>query len=157
MAQNMVRFFFLKILPRPASDKHSKNERMLSDDLIASEQEKKAFVIERKPINGQQRPKVTTPKPVNGQQSLKSPTPTEEAPKIPVSDSRWVALRRCLLVLAPIPITAALITFQFVHVIYISAGDRYISEVQNALQLAAGLRYSHCGFGDCNSATQNSI
>ena len=69
----------------------------------------------------------------------------EEEPKVPISDSRWVALRRCLLVLAPVPITIFLVAIHFKQVVYISAEDIYVgtkeiqmSEVQNAFQLVAG-------------------
>lgn len=73
------------------------------------------------------------------QQHHSSAPGTEEEPKAPISGSRWVALKRCLLVLAPIPLTVTLVTLHFKHVVYISQDDQYVSEVQNALQLAAGL------------------
>jgi hypothetical protein len=94
-------------------------------------QDKKAptsFEVETKPISGQ-----------NIQQANSATPATEEEPKAPVSDSRWVALKIFLPVLAPIPITVTLVTLYFVHVVYISQDDQYVSEVQNALQLAAGI------------------
>jgi hypothetical protein len=114
---------------------------MLSDDSTASEHEKKTpttFVIERKPVNGQPPPESMATQPVDGQHRLGKST--EEESKAPISDSRWVAFRRCLLVLAPIPVTAALVTLYFVpHAVYLSAEEGYINEVMKALALPNSL------------------
>lgn len=80
-------------------------------------------VIERKPVNGQTKPRNNATR--------------EEEPKAPVSNSRWVALKRCLFILLPVPITIAVVTIHFNDVFYMSAEDGFISEVQNALQLAS--------------------
>src|SRR5579859_3653033 len=94
-------------------------------------------MIERKAINGQEQSKATISKPVNGHKSLESASSTtEEEPKAPVSDSRWLALRRCLPVLAPLPPTAVLVTLHLKQLFSLSAADRYINEVQKALVLA---------------------
>ena len=93
-------------------------------------------MIERKPINEEPFSNLAS-QPVNKQhQSAQSP---EEEPKAPISDSRWVALKRCLPVLAPIPVTVALITLHFKQVVYLSAEERYINEVTKALVLPSTL------------------
>jgi hypothetical protein len=54
------------------------------------------------------------------QQRLSIRPVAEEEPKAPISSNRWTALKSCLPVLAPIPVTITIIILQYVHV-YISA------------------------------------
>jgi hypothetical protein len=60
-----------------------------------------------------------------------------EQPKAAVSNSRWTAFKRSLVPLAPLPITALVVTINFINLFYLEADDEFISEVQNALQFAA--------------------